>query len=62
MMLTEPHRAAMWRSLDTAPTLLENMFWGALLGVTPWETYLEELTITPLDGPGHEPDNFEGDP
>ena len=58
----EPVRAAMWASLEAAPTLLENHFWGALLGVTSWQTYFDELSITTLEGPGGEPDDFEGIP
>lgn len=62
MQIGEQNRAAMWRSLDQAPTLLENYLWGCMLGVTSWELYLEELAITTLEGPGNEPDNFEGQP
>lgn len=62
VQIGEQNRAAMWRSLDSAPTLLENYLWGCLLGVTSWEIYLEELSITSLDGPGHVPDDFAGVP
>jgi len=45
-----------------APTLLENLLWGWLLGHLSPDVYFEELVITDLRGPGHLPDDFQGVP
>lgn len=63
MQVTDANRAAMWRSLEDAPTLCENLFWAALLGLPGgWGAYFKELNITDLYGPGCMPDNFAGEP
>lgn len=50
------------RAMHAAPTLLEVMFWGFLLQLPGAErVWLEELIITPLEGPGGVPDDFAGD-
>ena len=49
------------RALHSAPTVLETLFWGALLGFHGgWRLYIEELEITDLEGPPGEPDDFRG--
>jgi hypothetical protein len=58
----DPHRAALLRALDEAPTVLEAMLWGWLLGHPDAKRlYFEELMITDLVGPGDVPDDFEGE-
>lgn len=56
------HRAATERALEQAPTLLENLLWGWLLGLSSAQDYLDELAITSLDGPGYVTDDFAGVP
>ncbi|MES2384520.1 MAG: hypothetical protein V4593_08220 [Pseudomonadota bacterium] len=48
--------------LERAPTLLENLFWGWMLGFAPASDYLDELVITDLRGHGNVPDDFLGEP
>lgn len=62
MKIGQPHLAATMRSLEEAPTLLENYFWAALLGISSWDGYLSELLITDLVGPGYVTDDFVGAP
>lgn len=51
------------RAFETAPTLLESMFWGALCGApNGWELYFKELEITDLRGPGYLTEDFVGEP
>ena len=56
-MITHRHRFA--SAAELAPTLLETYFWEWLATGDP-SLYLDELVITPLPGPGGEPDNFNG--
>ncbi len=63
LMIPADSRDVFEESLRQAPTLLENLFWGALLGYTGgWHIYIEELMISDLVGPYNEPDNFVGIP
>ncbi len=58
-----PEELAMFaRALNTAPTVLEALFFGWLLGLPGGERlFWEELLISPLEGPGNVPDDFVGD-
>ncbi len=60
--ITTPATALALRALDAAPTLLENYFWGMVLGYPGVaEQYFEELEITDLRGPGHLTDDEPGE-
>jgi hypothetical protein len=62
MDLSPDVRARFELAMHEAPTLLEDLFWGWLLGHAKWDLYAEELMITPLQGPGYVPDDFPGVP
>jgi hypothetical protein len=62
MDLSPDVREAFTAAMNEAPTLLEDLFWGWLLGHAPATLYLEELAITQLTGPGYVPDDFPGVP
>ncbi len=52
--ITAPATALALRALDAAPTLLERLFWGMVLGYPGVaEQYFEELEISDLRGPQH---------
>ena len=60
--ITTPATALALCALDAAPTLLENFFWGMVLGYPgAAELYFEELAITDLRGPGHLTDDEPGE-
>lgn len=54
-------RALAARAVLAAPTVLENLFWGWLAGITGPELYFRELAITDLWGPYNVPDDFPGE-
>jgi hypothetical protein len=59
--LTPYQRQDFEEALRDAQTVLENLFWGWLLGHVGCDRlYFEELMISELDGPGDEPDNTPG--
>lgn len=49
-------------ALEHAPTLLENLLWAWLAGLSPSAEYFSELEITELRGHGNVPDEFRGEP
>lgn len=60
--LVTPERASALRALDNAPTVLEALFWGMVLGhPRADELYLAELIVTDLVGYGNVPDDFRGE-
>ena len=62
MDLNPETEALLVDALHAAPTLLENLYWGWLLGLSSANDYLSELAITSLVGPGYLPDDFPGEP
>jgi hypothetical protein len=57
-----PDPSLLVRLRDAAPTLLESLLWGWLLGDLSADAYFEELEITQLSGPGYLTDDFCGEP
>lgn len=58
----DPGRVLAARAVLDAPTVLENLFWGWIAGISSFDLYFDELCITCLSGPGHLPDDFPGVP
>jgi len=55
-------RARLWQARMQAPTLLESMLWGWLLGLVSFDSYRAEAEITDLRGPGYLPSDEQGEP
>lgn len=49
----------MARALDRCTTILENLWWGWLLGFSSFELYADELVIVDIDDVGLPPDPWD---